>query len=1197
MVKEMRIATIDANEATAHVAYRVNEVCAIYPITPSSPMAELCDEWAARGIPNIWGNIPDVVEMQHEGGAAGAVHGSLQAGSLTTTFTASQGLLLMIPNMYKIAGELTPAVFHVAARSIAAQALSIFGDHSDVMACRPTGFAMMASNSVQTAHDFALIAQAATLRSRIPFIHFFDGFRTSHEVNKLSMLSDEDIKAMIPDELLWAHRKRALNPENPFIRGTAQNPDTYFQGRETVNTYYLKTPAIVEGMMDEFAKLTGRHYQLFQYHGSPQAERVLALMGSGTETAIETAEFLIKEYGEKVGVLQVNLYRPWSAAHFLKALPDSLKSIAVLDRTKEPGALGEPLYQDVLNTLAEEGKAVKVVGGRYGLSSKEFTPAMVKAVFDELKKEQPKNHFTIGIHDDLTHTSLDFDPAFSIEPADETRAVFFGLGADGTVGANKNSIKIIGENTDLYAQGYFVYDSKKSGSQTVSHLRFGPRPIRRPYLIAEGQANFVACHQFNFIRKKDLLKYAAPGATFLLNSPYPATEVWDKLPRRIQEEIVEKKLKFYVIDATKVALATGMGQRINTIMQTCFFALSGVLPKDQAIRQIKKAIEKTYSKKGKSMVELNFKAVDSTLNKLFEVKVPGKVNSTLEFPAIVPESAPAFVKEVTSVMMKGEGDLLPVSKLPADGTYPSATTKWEKRDIATFIPVWEPDICIQCGNCSFVCPHSVIRAKFFHADLLNDAPGTFKNAPINARGFPDTLYTLQIYAEDCTGCGLCVEVCPAKSLKESGKKAINLQRREDDLIKNAQEQVAFFEKLPHNDRTQVDMGSVRGAQFLEPLFEFSGACAGCGETPYVRLLTQLFGDRLMVANATGCSSIYGGNQPTTPWAVNAEGRGPAWSNSLFEDNAEFGMGMRVATDQQLAIATRLLKELAPQLGDNLVNELLNAPQLTEGELREQRIRVGVLKSKLIKLNNDPKTPQPLRKRADDLLSVCQHLVRRSVWLIGGDGWAYDIGSSGLDHALASGRNINVLVLDTEVYSNTGGQMSKATPTAATAKFAYAGKRVGKKDLALQAISYGNVYVAQVAMGANPQQTLLALREAEAYPGPSLILAYSHCIAHGIDMQKGLQQQDLAVASGYWPLMRYNPALRQAGKNPFVLDSPRPRIKLKDYAYNEMRYKILTRTNPTEAERLMNLAQELTDLRWKTYEQMATLGAKDFAPVA
>ncbi len=1196
MGKEKRIATMDANEATAWIAYRLNEVCAIYPITPSSPMAELCDEWSARGIPNIWGQVPEVVEMQHEGGAAGAVHGSLQAGALTTTFTASQGLLLMIPNMYKIAGELTPAVFHVAARSIAAQALSIFGDHQDVMACRPTGFAMLASASVQTAHDFALIAQAASMRARVPFLHFFDGFRTSHEVNKIEMLSEDDLRALIPDELLWAHRRRALNPDHPFIRGTAQNPDTYFQARETVNPYYDKVPAIVQEVMEAFAKRTGRRYRPFQFHGHPEAERIIVLMGSSVLTALETAAFLENEYGEKVGVLQVNLYRPWSAAHFLDALPKRAKSLAVLDRTKEPGSPGEPLYLDVVNTLAEAGLPIRVVGGRYGLSSKEFTPAMAKAVFDELKKDEPKNHFTVGIYDDVTHTSLDYDASFSIEPADETRAVFFGLGADGTVGANKNSIKIIGENTNLYAQGYFVYDSKKSGSQTVSHLRFGPRPIRRPYLIAEGQANFVACHQFNFIQKKDLLKYAAPGATFLLNSPYPADQTWHHLPRPVQRQILDKKLKCYVIDATSVALANGMGRRINTIMQTCFFALSGVLPREEAIRQIKKAIEKTYSKKGKTVVELNFKAVDNTLENLFEMKVPGHLTSETDFPPVVPAAAPAFVREVTAMMIKGDGDLLPVSKLPADGTYPSGTTKWEKRDIATFIPLWEPDICIQCGNCSFVCPHAVIRAKFFHQHWLEMAPEGFEHAPVNARGFPDTRYTLQIYAEDCTGCGLCVEVCPAKSLKESGKKAINLHLREDDMIEKTKKDVAFFEKLPHNDRTQVDAGSVRGAQFLEPLFEFSGACAGCGETPYVRLLTQLFGDRLMVANATGCSSIYGGNQPTTPWSVNEEGRGPAWSNSLFEDNAEFGMGMRVAADKQLAIASRLLKELASQVGENLVEKLLTAPQRTESELREQRLRVAELKSKLLKLVQQPHTDAALKRKADDLLSVCDQLVRRSIWLIGGDGWAYDIGSSGLDHVLASGRDVNVLVLDTEVYSNTGGQMSKATPPAATAKFAYAGKRTGKKDLALQAISYGNVYVARIAMGANPQQTLLALREAEAYPGPSLILAYSHCIAHGIDMQKGLQQQDLAVASGYWPLMRYNPALRQAGKNPFILDSLRPRIQLKDYAYNEMRYKILTRTNPAEAERLLQLAQELTNLRWKTYEELATLEAKDFAPV-
>ncbi|TAK34442.1 MAG: pyruvate:ferredoxin (flavodoxin) oxidoreductase [Saprospiraceae bacterium] len=1202
------VATIDANQAVAHVSYRVNEVCAIYPITPSSPMAEHCDEWAARGITNIWGNIPEVVEMQHEGGAAGAVHGALQAGALTTTYTASQGLLLMIPNMYKIAGELTPTVFQVAARSLAAQALSIFGDHSDVMACRTTGFAMLASASVQEAHDMAIISQAATLESRIPFIHFFDGFRTSHEVNKLTMMSDEVIREMIDDKLVRAHRRRALNPDHPFIRGTAQNPDTYFQGRETVNAFYEKTPAIVEAAMEKFGRLTGREYHLFDYIGHPKAERVVVLIGSAAETAIETVEFLQKQ-GEKVGVVQVRLYRPWPAEHFLNALPKTVKSIAVLDRTKEPGAPGEPLYMDVVTTLAEAsgnrlskfsklGKSVLPVGGRYGLSSKEFTPAMVKGVFDELKKEQPKNHFTIGINDDVTHTSLDYDPAFSIEQADETKAIFFGLGADGTVGANKNSIKIIGENTDLFAQGYFVYDSKKSGSQTVSHLRFGPRPIRRPYLIA--QAGFVACHLFNFIKKEGVLKYAAPGATFLLNSPYPAVEVWGKLPRPIQQQIIDKKLKFYVIDANQVALDNGMGRRINTVMQTCFFALSGVLPKDEAITQIKKAIEKTYSKMGKQVVEMNFKAVDASLKNLHQVKVPARVSSKEEFLAIVSDDAPEFVKEVTAVMMNSNGDDLPVSKIPVDGTYPSGTTKWEKRNIASFIPVWEPDICIQCGNCSFVCPHSVIRSKFYHEGHLTGAPEGFKAAPISARGFPETKYTLQIFAEDCTGCGLCVDVCPAKSLKESGVKAINMTQKEDEMVAAARANINFFEKIPINDRSHVDFSSVRGAQFLEPLFEFSGACAGCGETPYIRLLSQLFGARLIVANATGCSSIYGGNQPTTPWTVNKEGRGPAWSNSLFEDNAEFGMGMRVATDKHLALAQNLLKKLAGEVSAGLAAEILDAPQHTESEIREQRVRVAELKAQLLKLTgNAPSNGSLVPEKAElasDLLSVADQLVRRSVWLIGGDGWAYDIGSSGLDHAMASGRNVNILVLDTEVYSNTGGQMSKATPTAATAKFAFGGKKVGKKDLALQAISYGNVYVAQVAMGANPQQTLLALREAEAYPGPSLILAYSHCIAHGIDMTKGLQQQDLAVAAGYWPLMRYNPELRKAGENPFVLDSPRPTMKLREYAYNEMRYKALTRIDPPEAERLMGLAQELVNLRWKTYEDMAAMGAADFTPV-
>jgi pyruvate-ferredoxin/flavodoxin oxidoreductase len=1184
------IATLDGNEACARVAYRVNEVCAIYPITPSSPMAEWADQWAAQGIPNIWGAIPDIVEMQSEGGAAGAVHGALQAGALTTTFTASQGLMLMLPNLYKIAGELTPAVLHVAARSRAAQALSIFGDHTDVMAARTTGCALLASANVQEAHDMALIAQAASLESRLPFIHFFDGFRTSHEVNKISPLSDAQIRAMIDDELVFAHRKRALNPDNPFIRGTAQNPDVYFQGRETVNPFYLKTPGIVQQAMERFAELTGRAYQLFDYYGHPEAERVMIIMGSGADTAVETAEYLAGK-GEKVGVVKVRLFRPFSLTHLLEALPSSVKSLAVMDRTKEIGASGEPMYLDIIGALVEalgEGKIKempRIIGGRYGLSSKEFTPAMVKAVFDELTKKQPKNHFTIGIIDDLTHTHLEVDPSFNILAKDETRAVFYGLGADGTVGANKNSIKIIGENTDLYAQGYFVYDSKKSGSQTVSHLRFGPRPILKPYLIES--ANFVAAHQFNFVKKQDVLRLAAKGATFLLNSPYGPEEVWDHLPLPIQQQIIDKKLRFYVIDATEVAIKADMGSRINTIMQTCFFALSGVLPKEEAISAIKKAIEKTYSRKGKLMVEKNFRAVDMALSHLHEVSVPAQVNSTEGFPDVVSKEAPEFVRQVTAKMMAGLGDELPVSQVPQDGTYPSGTTQWEKRDIAAFIPQWEPDICIQCGNCSFVCPHSVIRAKFYHEDRLEDAPEGFPSAPISARGFPQTHYTLQIYGEDCTGCGLCVEVCPALSLTESGKKAINLHRKQPEMIEKGKKDIQYFESLPWNNRSVVDFSSVRGAQFLEPLFEFSGACAGCGETPYVKLLSQLFGDRLMVANATGCSSIYGGNLPTTPWTKNKEGRGPAWSNSLFEDNAEFGMGMRITADKHLQFARKLLAALRGRIRPELVDEILEAEQRTESQIRHQRIRVAELKTQLLKLE-DP--------QAKNLLTVADHLVRRSIWLVGGDGWAYDIGSSGVDHALASGRDLNILVLDTEVYSNTGGQMSKATPTAATAKFAAAGKKVGKKDLALQVMSYGNVYVAQIAMGANPQQTLLAMREAEAYPGPSLILAYSHCIAHGIPMEKGLTQQDLAVASGYWPLLRYNPELRLAGHNPFVLDSPRPRIPFREYAYKELRYRALTRTHPEEAEKLMQLAQELVDLRWNTYEDMAGKKAKEFHPV-
>lgn len=1189
MSNNKMVATIDGNEAAAYIAYRINEVCAIYPITPSSTMAELADEWASKGIKNIWGNVPDVIEMQSEGGAAGTVHGALQTGSLTTTFTASQGLMLMLPNMYKIAGELTPAVFHVAARALAAQGLSIFGDHQDIMAARTTGFAMLGAASVQEAHDFALIAQAASLQSRIPFVHFFDGFRTSHEVNKLELLSDEQIIKMIPDELVIAHRKRALNPEHPFIRGTAQNPDVYFQGRETVNVFYNNTPAIVEKAMNDFAAIAGRAYRPFEYRGAADAEQVTVIMGSGAETVEETVDALNKT-GHKAGVIIVKLYRPFSLEHFIKVLPGTVQSIAVLDRTKESGAAGEPLYQDVVATIVaafQQGKLQsipKIVGGRYGLSSKEFTPAMVKAVYDELLKEQPKNSFTVGINDDVTLTSLAYDPSFHLDESGWRQGLFFGLGADGTVGANKNTIKIIGENTDLFAQGYFVYDSKKSGARTVSHLRFGPKPIRAPYLISK--ADFIACHQFNFVEKVEMLEFAADGATFLLNSPYNKDEAWDKLPGQVQQQIINKKIKVFVIDATTVARENGMKSRINTIMQTCYFALSGVLPREEAIAEIKKAIEKTYFKKGPKVIEQNFKAVDATLEHLYEVNYPNKVSSPQVNLLTVAEKAPAFVKEVTAMMMAGHGDDIPVSKMTVDGTYPSGTTQWEKRNIADLVPVWEPDVCIQCGNCAYVCPHSVIRAKFYHEQFLEKAPEGFKSAPINARGFPETKYSLQVYVEDCTGCNLCVEVCPATDASNRSRKAINMGDK-FPLLKQEQENIEYFENIPWNDRSTIDFSTVHGAQFLEPLFEFSGACAGCGETPYLKLLSQLFGDRLLVANATGCSSIYGGNLPTTPWAVNKEGRGPAWSNSLFEDNAEFGLGMRITADKQLDVARQLLQELAPEIGEPDVKALLEAKQIPESAIVAQRKRVDALKVKLAGLQHP---------KAQHLLSVADQLVRRSVWLVGGDGWAYDIGYGGVDHALASGRNINILVLDTEVYSNTGGQSSKSTPTAATAKFAAGGKAAGKKDLAMQAISYGNVYVARVAFGANPQQALLAMREAEAYDGPSLILAYSHCIAHGYDMKNGLDQQHKAVASGHWPLLRYNPMLRKKNQNPFVLDSPRPNLPLKDYAYNELRYKVLTLTNPAAADQLMKLAQDMVNLKWKNYEELATKKASDFVPV-
>ncbi len=1185
-----KMVTVDGNEAVAYVAYRINEVCAIYPITPSSGMAEWTDQWANEGKANIWGNIPLIAEMQSEGGAAGALHGALQTGALTTTFTASQGLLLMIPNMYKIAGELTPTVFHVAARSLATQGLSIFGDHADVMAVRSTGFALLGSSSVQEAHDMALISQAATLQSRIPFLHFFDGFRTSHEVNKIELLTDQQIRDMIDDEWVYAHRSRALNPDNPFIRGTAQNPDVYFQARETVNPFYAKVPEIVQGLMDRFAELTGRKYNLFEYTGAEDAEKLIVIMGSAAETVKKTVEYLVDK-GEKIGVVHVRLYLPFAYELFLQSFPDSIKKVAVLDRTKSPGATGEPLFHDVVYSFSEaygSGKLSQIprtIGGRYGLSSKEFTPAMVKGIFDELEKELPKNHFTIGINDDVSHSSLDYESNFNIESDSMISALFYGLGADGTVGANKNTIKIIGELDDFYAQAYFVYDSKKSGSQTVSHLRFGPEPIKAPYLVQS--AGFIGCHQFNFIFKTDVLALAADNSVFLLNSPYAVDQVWDQLPANMQQQIITKNIDFYVIDAAKVARNAGMGNRVNTVLQTCFFALSGVLERELAIEKIKQAIKKTYSKKGEEIVKKNFAAVDQTLEHLYQVEVADAVTSTLQKPEVVSSKAPDFVRRITAKMMAGEGDELAVSQIPIDGTYPSGTTAWEKRNLSQFVPEWEPDLCIQCGNCSFVCPHSVIRAKFYNEKRLETAPEKFKSAPISSRGFPDIRYTLQIYLEDCTGCNLCVEVCPALSLKESGVKAINMKSKAP-ILEQEKTNIDFFETLPINNRARVDFSSIRGAQFLQPLFEFSGACAGCGETPYVKLVSQLFGDRLLVANATGCSSIYGGNLPTTPWTKNEEGKGPAWSNSLFEDNAEFGLGFRLTADQHKGVASQLIFNLQPELGEKLVYELLNAKQETESQIHKQRERVAELKAKLLKLDT---------AKARELISVVDHLIRRSIWIMGGDGWAYDIGSGGLDHVLASGRDVNVLVMDTEVYSNTGGQMSKSTPLGAVAKFAAGGKPVAKKDIALQAISYGNVYVARIAMGANPQQTLLAMREAEAYPGPSLILAYSHCIAHGINMNDGLKQQDLAAASGHWPLLRYNPVLRQTQHNPFVLDSPRPRVQFKDYAYNELRYKMLQRTNPEKAEKMLKLAQKGIDLKWKIYEQMAEQTGGDFQPDA
>jgi pyruvate-ferredoxin/flavodoxin oxidoreductase len=1176
--------TIDGNEAAAYIAHKTNEVIAIYPITPSSPMGELADQWSAQNQKNIWDTTPLVVEMQAEGGAAGAVHGALQTGSLTTTFTASQGLLLMLPNMYKIAGELTSTVFHIAARSLATQALSIFGDHSDVMATRASGWAMLFSNSVQEVMDLALIAQATTLAARLPFLHIFDGFRTSHEVMKVEKLSEADIRAMIDDELVRAHRQRGLSPDRPFIRGTAQNPDIYFQARETVNRYYQATPGLVQAAMDKFAGLVGRHYHLFDYVGAPNAERVIVLMGSGCQTAQETVEYLSGQ-GEKVGALKVRLYRPFSVEHFLAALPATVRQIAVLDRTKEPGSTGEPLYQDVV-TAVNEGLAnqtapfagpPQVIGGRYGLSSKEFTPAMIKAIFDELNQARPKNHFTIGITDDVTHTSLTYDPEFNIEAADMVRALFWGLGSDGTVSANKNSIKIIGEETPHYAQGYFVYDSKKSGARTISHLRFGPRPINSTYLIE--QANFIAVHQFGFLRRYDVLKQGANGATFLLNSPYGPAEVWPNLPQFVQAQIIEKRLKFYVIDAYAVANETEMGVRINTIMQTCFFAISGVLPRDEAIAKIKEAIKKSYGKRGEVVVQKNYAAVDATLAHLYPVEIPAQVAGQISLPPAVPQEAPAFVQEVTAKMIAGEGDTLPVSALPVDGTYPSGTTQWEKRNIALEVPVWETDLCIQCGKCVLVCPHAVIRSKVYDPALLAEAPPDFKASEARWKGLQAQNYTLQVAVEDCTGCRLCVEVCPVKDKSQVGRKAINMAPQ-PPLRDQEKANWDFFLTLPEFPRADgLRFDNVKDVQLLQPLFEFSGACAGCGETPYLKLLSQLFGDRAIIANATGCSSIYGGNQPTTPWAKNSAGRGPAWSNSLFEDNAEFGLGMRLALDKQNQYARELLKSLRRSLGADLVQALLEAEQQDEAGIAAQRQRVAQLKEKLQGVDTPP---------ARDLLSLADGLVKKSVWIVGGDGWAYDIGFGGLDHVLASGHNVNVLVLDTEVYSNTGGQASKATPLGAVAKFAAGGKPRPKKDLGAMAMSYGNIYVAQIAMGANDRQTVKAFLEAEAYEGPSLIIAYSQCIAHGIDMAKGMQQQELAAKSGYWPLYRFDPALKAAGKNPLQLDSKAPTIPLQDYLYNENRFRVLVQSNPAAAARLLAEAQAFVQARWHNYEELAKI---------
>jgi pyruvate-ferredoxin/flavodoxin oxidoreductase len=1185
-----RRVTLDGNEAAASVAHRLSEVICIYPITPSSTMGELADEWSAKGRTNIWGQVPRVIEMQSEAGAAGAVHGALQAGALSTTFTASQGLLLMIPNMYKIAGELTPFVMHVTARTLATHALSIFGDHSDIYACRQTGFAMLCANSVQEAHDCALIAHAATLESRVPFLHFFDGFRTSHEVSKIDPLGDDDLRHMIDERCIAAHRQRALSPDHPVIRGTAQNPDAFFQAREAATPFYAACPSIVEWAMQRFADLTGRQYKLFEYHGHPSAERVIVAMGSACETIQQTIDYLVETRDERIGLIKVRLYRPFSVRRFIESLPPTVRAIAVLDRTKEPGAVGDPLYVDCSTALLEAHAGgflptiatPRIFAGRYGLASKEFTPAMVKAIFDELAKVEPKNHFTVGIVDDVSHSSLTIDADFDIDPPDVTRAVFYGLGADGTVGANKNSIKIIGEETDNHAQGYFVYDSKKSGAMTISHLRFGPRPIRSPYLIRK--AGFVAVHQWKFLEKLDVLELAAPGAVVLLNSPFPRERVWDHLPIEFQTDVIERRLRLFIIDAYQVARDTGMGVRINTIMQTCFFAISGVLPRDEAISHIKHTIEKTYARKGEQIVRNNFIAVDHTLSHLYEVEVPKNVTSKLHREPIVSGDAPDFVQRVSGMMLANKGDLLPVSAFPVDGSWPLGTARYEKRNIATEIPVWDQAVCIQCNKCAMACPHAAIRAKVYDPSALDGAPQTFKSTDYKAPDLKGKRYTLQVAPEDCTGCTLCVAVCPAKNKTNPREKAINM-RLQLPLRDAERANFDFFLKLPEADRTSIRL-DVKGSQLLQPLFEFSGACAGCGETPYVKLLTQLFGDRAVIANATGCSSIYGGNLPTTPYCTNAEGRGPAWSNSLFEDNAEFGLGLRLGVEHHADQARALLQELEPKLGEPLVQALLASTQQDEADIANQRQRISALRSALNTIVKDAATDPATSRLARRLDLLADYLVKKSVWIVGGDGWAYDIGFGGLDHVLASGRNVNILVLDTEVYSNTGGQQSKATPLGAAAKFAAAGKTTPKKDLGLIAMSYGNVYVARVAFGAKDTQTVKAFLEAESFDGPSLIIAYSHCIAHGYDLSHGAEQQKLAVDSGYWPLYRYDPRRPAAGEPAMQLDSSAPKAHLEQFVKNETRFRMVEQQNATRFKDLMQSAKRDIDARYALYSQLA-----------